>query len=301
MCDYHPGVPVIPDVQKESNEFTESYRKLTIPLLIYHGNCADGFGAAYAFWTKYGNTMEYYPGVYSKAPPDVTGREVIFVDFSYKSNVIIKMLKTARSITIIDHHKSAMEDIEPLEHPNLYKHFDMNHSGAVLAWKYLYGDRDIPLALQYIEDRDLWCFKLQDSKAFSANLFSYPYSFEIWHALFTTMHLPSFIREGESILRKQAKDIDELCKQVKRRGVIGGHDVVLASLPYTLASDAGHILCIGEPFAACYWDTATHRTFSLRSNKEGLDVSLIALQYGGGGHKHSSGFSVNRNHHLAQI
>jgi oligoribonuclease NrnB/cAMP/cGMP phosphodiesterase (DHH superfamily) len=74
---------------------------------------------------------------------------------------------------------------------------------------------------------------------------------------------------------------------------IGGHNVPMANLPYTLTSDAGHLLAKGEPFAGCYWDTPKGRVFSLRSQDDGLDVSEIAKQYGGGGHKNASGFRLS--------
>lgn len=32
------------------------------PLVIYHGNCADGFSAAWCFWRKYGTGADYLPG-----------------------------------------------------------------------------------------------------------------------------------------------------------------------------------------------------------------------------------------------
>ena len=34
------------------------------PLVIYHGNCADGFSAAWCFWRKYGTGADYVAGVY---------------------------------------------------------------------------------------------------------------------------------------------------------------------------------------------------------------------------------------------
>lgn len=51
-------------------------------------------------------------------------------------------------------------------------------------------------------------------------------------------------------------------------------------------------MCKGEPFAACYMDDPSGRTFSLRSAEDGVDVSEIAKRYGGGGHKHAAGFKV---------
>ncbi len=84
-------------------------------LCIYHGNCQDGFAAA---WTArqiraFGDRVEFYPGVYQDAPPNVTSRDVVFVDFSYKRSVLEEMAANARSIVIFDHHKSAEEDLAP--------------------------------------------------------------------------------------------------------------------------------------------------------------------------------------------
>lgn len=78
-----------------------------------------------------------------------------------------------------------------------------------------------------------------------------------------------------------------------REMLIGGYRVPVANLPYTLTSDAGHDLANGKPFAACYWDTPEGRCFSLRSREDGVDVSLVAKQYGGGGHRNASGFRVS--------
>ena len=97
-------------------------------------------------------------------------------------------------------------------------------------------------------------------------------------------------REGEAIERKHHKDVAELVGASRRTMVIGGHTVPVANLPYTLTSDAGHLMCKDQPFAACYLDTPKGRTFSLRSTDDGMDVSEIAKAYGGGGHRNAAGF-----------
>lgn len=272
------------------------------PVVIYHGNCADGFTSAWCFWSKHRDKMEYYPGVYQQDPPDVTDRHVYFVDFSYKRAVIEKMLETAKSITIIDHHKSAIKDLEPLKsHPKMTQIFNINKSGARLAWEFIYpGLEPLPMVLA-VEDRDLWKFELPYSREIAANIFSHEYSFDIWDKIMTLRpnDIISFAKEGEAIERKHMKDINELVKITRRYMQIGGHLVPVASLPYTLSSDAGHMMAKGYPFAACYWDTIDGRIFSLRSTEDGIDVAAIAVLYGGGGHKHASGFKVDRNHILA--
>jgi nanoRNase/pAp phosphatase (c-di-AMP/oligoRNAs hydrolase) len=171
----------------------------------------------------------------------------------------------------------------------------------MLAWKYLNANEEPPLLLNHIQDRDLWRFKLPNTREIQANLFSYEYDFELWNKLMYAdqAELLKMTVAGAAIERKHHKDIAELVKVCKRRMMIAGMDVPVASLPYTLSSDAGHLMAEGELFAACYWDTPATRIFSLRSTDSGLDVGAIATIYGGGGHVRAAGFSVPRNHPLA--
>ncbi len=276
----------------------------TKPIIIYHGNCADGFSAAWCFGRKYGNDADYYAGVYSEPRPNVAGRDVYLVDFSYKRPVVEQMLNTAAMITLIDHHKTALDDLAGLE--NQFDRFhtftDLGRSGATLAWDYLFPNEPRPLLLGHVEDRDLWRFKLEGTREIQAFVFSHEYTFEQWDKLMSAdrVELLKMTAAGAAIERKHHKDIAELVKVCQRRMTIGGHDVPAASLPYTMGSDAGHIMAQGEKFSACYWDTAEHRIFGLRSAPDGMDVSDIAKQYGGGGHKHASGFRVPRDHELAR-
>lgn len=283
------------------------------PMVIYHGNCADGFAAAWCFWKKYGDEgAEYIPGVYQQEPPDVTSRHVFLVDFSYKRAVVEEMVKKATSVTLIDHHKTAIEDLVGME--GLIQFTDLDRSGSTLAWDFLYPGEPRPLLLGHIEDRDLWRFKLPNTREIQANVFSYDYSFEKWDALMKAdqPELMKMTVAGAAIERKHHKDIAELVRVCRREMNIGGHWVPVASLPYTLTSDAGHLMCnpypsdnlqgeiVKPPFAACYWDTAEGRIFSLRSHDDGMDVSEVAKRFGGGGHQHASGFKVPREHELAK-
>lgn len=289
-------------------------------LCIYHGNCQDGFGAAWAVRHALGSDVEFRAGVYQDAPPDVTGRDVIIVDFSYKRPVLDQMAQTARSITILDHHKSAQEDLAPftvelcgsarfcwqdapgihsdlieLGRPPIVAHFDMERSGAGMAWDCFHPhDERLPL-INHIEDRDLWRFKLPRTRAIAAALFSYPYDFETWDGLMQPNRLDLLNAEGAAIERKHHQDIANLLPVTKREMVIGGIQMPVANLPLTFTSDAGHQMATtAEGVAACYWDTPEGRVFSLRSTDDGPDVSAIAKQYGGGGHARAAGFRVSR-------
>ncbi|WP_257011459.1 phosphohydrolase [Pseudomonas lundensis] len=298
-------------------------------MCIYHGNCADGFGAAWVVRKALGSDVEFVAGIYGQEPPDVAGKDVVIVDFSYKYDILAALARKANSVIVLDHHKSAAEDLARFESfhagveedtrrddgatllgwktahvmansqngPTIACCFDMNRSGAMLAWDHYFPNQEPPQLLRHIEDRDLWLFKLEGTREIQANLFSYPYDFEVWDQLVAADVL-TLVSDGAAIERKHHKDVAELVGVTKRRLKIGGFDVPVASLPYTLTSDAGHLMAQDEPFAACYWDTPTGRVFSLRSTDEGIDVSEIASQYGGGGHRNASGFRVPFGHEL---
>ena len=283
--------------------------KMPKPIVIYHGNCADGFSGAWCFHRVYGESLEYHPGVYQHTPPDVYDRDVYLVDFSYKREIVAEMLKVARTVTLIDHHKSALDDLWDLAADGLVtSHSSVEKSGAVLAWEYVQkvtGRRErLPEMLLHVQDRDLWQFKMKHTKELSEFMFSQEYDFKVWSQLMTmTKHERNkAITVGGCILVKHMKDTHELLRQTRRIMRIGEMDVPVACLPHMMASDSGALMSLTAPFAATYYDTATHRCFSLRSNKNNeahVDVSKVAVTYGGGGHKHAAGFRVERSHPLA--
>lgn len=259
-------------------------------LCIYHSPCIDGTAGAWVIRQALGDQVEFYPGVYGETPPDVSGRDVILVDFSYKREPLLTLIDQARSMLIIDHHKTAQHDLADLP-GNVVCLFDMERSGAMLAWDHFFPDRQPPLLLDHVQDRDLWRFRLPMTREIMAAVFSYPATIETFDEL-QRRPTRELEKEGAHLERKHHKDIDELLKACTRPMTIGGYTVPAANLPYTMTSDAAGHLAEGMPFAATYYDDENERVFSLRSHPSGLDVSEIARQYGGGGHRNAAGFRV---------
>jgi len=266
-------------------------------LCIYHANCADGFTAAWAVWRAHPDT-EFHGGVHGKPSPNCDGRDVVMVDFSYKRQELIEIASVANSVLILDHHKSAEAELVDLP-GNVTAIFDMERSGAMMSWNYFHPDRSPSDLIIHVQDRDLWQFKREQTRAFQANLFSLEYTFDNWdrvHNLCSDDYkYHNFVAEGEAIERKHFKDVNELINVAATRSIITGFDVPTLNAPYFYSSDAGHIMGRGEPFAACYWDTPDGRVFSLRSEPEGQDVSVVAAKFGGGGHKNAAGFTLGFN------
>jgi oligoribonuclease NrnB/cAMP/cGMP phosphodiesterase (DHH superfamily) len=261
-------------------------------MCIYHANCADGFTAAWVVWKALGKDVEFVPGFYGNEPPDVEGKTVYMVDFSYKRPIMGQLVKKAKKLVHIDHHLSAIKDMERFGAPNLESFYskDNSQSGAMLTWNYFYSEEEIPNIIKYVDDVDRWIFALPHSKEVQANMFSYEYTFENWEFLYN-QSMKDQIAEGTAIQRRLMKDCKELSAVVVRRMNIGGYNVPIANVPKQFGSYLAHDLAVGEPFAGYYYDT-TEREFGLRSEEGGIDVSKIAEGYGGGGHKHASGFKV---------
>lgn len=279
------------------------------PLVIYHKDCSDGVAAAWCFWKQFGDSMEYHPGVYNEPAPDVYNRDVYLVDFSYKRDVVEAVCKFANKVVLLDHHKSALEDLWDLAAlPN----FDMTHSkegmsGAIIAWNYVKGvtghKRKMPVLLEHIQDRDMWWFKLPHTNEIMMAVFSYPFDIQTYDKLMglNKSSIKGLVKEGEVLNRKFKMDLIKNIEATKRDMEIAGYIVPVANLNYIYASSGGDLLSKDKPFAATYYDTDKHRVFSLRSQNSGIDVSEIAKKFNGGGHRNASGFKVDRDHPLAKI
>ncbi len=264
-------------------------------LVIYHGNCLDGFGAAYAVWHRFGDEdTDYYPANHGDVFPEVAGREVYIVDFSYKREQLIQLCEQAKTVTIIDHHISALKELRGLDDviQNLTLVFDMQHCGAVLSWSHFHTD-SVPELLLDVEDRDLWKHQRDDSGAVNAALDSYPFDFSLWQQWATDPQgRKELVREGKAIMRFKRQLIDRYKKRAVE-GLIAGVKIPVVNCPAVIVSEVVGELSIGYPFAAGYQDGGGVRSWSLRSNgDDGDDVSIIAARFGGGGHRNAAGFST---------
>lgn len=266
-------------------------------LVLYHGNCADGFTAAWAAWLKHPN-WDFVPVHHSEpCPVDVTGKNVYMLDFCYKEQEMRALAAKANFIHVLDHHKSAVEECHHLLlDGTLMGTFDMNRSGARMAWDFFHinsvDDTYVPDLVRHVEDRDLWRFALPGTREYQAVVFSMEYTFENWCQLHAA-DTQEMIAVGTALMRKHDKDVRELIKSAMQMQQIGGYLVPVLNCPYFFSSEAGHIMAEGHPFAACYYDANGSRRYGLRSRQDtGIDVSEIAKRYGGGGHKNAAGFSI---------
>jgi len=269
----------------------------SIDLVIYHKNCTDGFGAAYSAWKLLGSKATYYAASHGDPPPDVEGKTVAILDFSYKNITTKSLINASKELIVIDHHKSAMVELHDI--PNT--RFDMNHSGARLAWDFFHPGKESPKFIDYIEDRDLWKWELPYSKEFSAAFDMIPFEFEEFEKFEDDSVFDDAVKRGSYILAYSKTVIKKICDKASARTYKGKNVLVVNSSHWM--SEIGSRLSPDCDFAIIWYYDHERRDIkvSLRSFYENIDVSEIAKNFGGGGHKKASGFTLTGDSNIEDI
>ncbi len=263
-------------------------------IILYHGNCPDGFGAAYSAWKKFGDDAEYIELNRGESiPTGLEGANLYFVDFTYDQETMDHFVAIANSVTVLDHHNGVKEVVESM--PNYV--FDNFRSGATITWDYFHPGTSRPLLLEYIQDDDLFTFALPDTRAVLSYVIVRPYSF----ALFDEMaHLLENHDTRELFLEKTriyAEYFELLANiSVEKAHLVHfeGYEVYFAvTHPIkTMKSLVGNLLAAKQgPFALVVGALPNGFGVSIRGDGT-VDVSEIAAKYGGSGHKNSSGFLI---------
>ena len=261
-------------------------------VILYHGGCPDGFGAAYAAWKEYGDSAEYIPLKHGRpAPENLAGKHLIFVDFSYPKETMERFVREAASVTVLDHHLGAKAVVESM--PEYV--FDNDRSGATIAWSYFHPDRPVPTFLKYVEDGDLYLFKLPDSRAVLAYAYAQPFHFEIWDELVRKMddetERAAIIERGKIYAEHFAILVEQIANKASLVS-FEGFECYYAPMGGMFASDVGNLLVrMKPPLSITASFHADILNVSLRSD-DSTDVSAIARKYGGNGHPRAAGFSI---------
>ena len=258
-------------------------------LILYHKNCPDGFGAAWAAWKKFGDKAEYLAVEHSASiPKNLKDRkEIYMVDFCYNYPIMQKLLGINQNIIIIDHHISGEKAIK-LSGKYFYS---LNHSGAVLSWKYFHK-KPTPKILRHIEDVDLWKFKLPFTKEITSALELEGFNFKKWNKIASDLEdkikRKKYIEQGKTLLKYRGKLIERMVNGAEK-AKLGKYNVFVVNSS-VLVSEIGNNIVEKHKTIGVIWARKSGKIIvSLRSDGK-MDVSKIAVKYGGGGHKAASGF-----------
>lgn len=266
-------------------------------IVIYHGFCTDGFGAAYVTWKKFGNHATYIARNRTETPfnPSIfKNKDVYVIDYSFSLPEMFSYEAEAKSFIVIDHHVSAEKDVRCLK--NFV--FDNNHSGAYLAWKYFYPEIKVPKLIDYISDADTWAHILPDWEEIKSFIYSNGeehFSFENFEKLEKELESEDGYERakklGAMLMSSHTAKVNMYAEMAELVN-FEGHTIYAVNAPREVRSELGHVLAKKtNSFALIF--TYEHGTWkcSLRSVKD-FDVSVIATKYGGGGHKNAAAFTL---------
>ncbi len=296
-------------------------------IVIYHGYCPDGIGAAWPFWRENRERVENDTfrlfGVKHNKPANfepLKNKRVVLVDFCYKREDIVAISKLCVYMLILDHHASAERELNDLNLPNVSYIFDMKRSGAQIAWDWVYGNgTDRPWFIEIIADRDLWfpdwhiarsIWTRDESKAIGKALYIKKYY--TWEKLEelrngspdSTPTINEFLIEGRSIIEREEVEIKNACKRAVKCQVYimteytdtTVYTVKMTSCSARLRSEVGSRLAGDDCDFSATWmyDFPLDEWWiSLRaSDNSTIDLSAICAEFGGGGHPKASGFTI---------
>lgn len=266
-------------------------------VVLYHGGCKDGFGAAWAAWKKFGARAEYI-GVNQGEPfpNNLKGKRVYTLDFSYPFDITKKLLKIAKSLVVIDHHISSKKAIQLV--PEHVFNNDFTHSGAALSWKYFHPEKKVPELLKRIEEVDIWKWNLPNTRELFASLETYDTNFILWNKIandWESAHKrQKYLKEGEAILKYQDYLIKKAIENSEEVRFLGQR-ALAANFALSLNSEIGDAMRKKGYSLGIIWQKKGNEiVVSLRSTNK-VDSSKIAARFGGGGHKKAAAFRLPIN------
>lgn len=228
------------------------------------------------------------------------GAQIVYVDIAPPNDELIELADVAAQIILLDHHVSSRDRVEAdLRIDNAMAggghdiRFDLDYSGAVLAWQYFQPDEPVPDLLRYVQDQDLWSWKLPRSQEVNAAIGSYPFDFETWDEL-ARRDIHSLADEGEPLVRSKRTEVE--------RALHSAAPIVIQNRRIEAINASDHRSSIGHELAkralfgeqwGCVYRITGHRVSATLYSIGDFNVAEIATSLGGGGHKNAAGFNVS--------
>ncbi len=254
--------------------------------VLFHKNCIDGSGAAAAAHLKLGESATYIPVQYKEPLPEIPNQSTVYIlDFSYPREVLEKLHARSKSIVILDHHETAKQALQDLP----YAKFDMQKSGAVLAWEYFHPGQVMPLLFDLIQDRDLWKFEYLKTRAVTTALMTLVPNFRDYPKYL--WNYEDLFQKGTAKMEFDKLKIDAVKSKIKVAEWAGMSVALLNSTD--LFSEIGERVYLDydvDVVAMYFMTDKGDMVFSLRSNRE--KAAQLALMYDGGGHLNAAGFCI---------
>lgn len=266
-------------------------------VVAYHANCTDGLAAAAVVLAALDHTHcgKFVPVQYGQPLPEVItrgGDSILFVDWCPEPEQIAGLQEGWKDWFVIDHHKSREWIAE--KYPE-HAVFAGDKCGAVLTFEWLHPGKPLPEMLLYVQDRDLWQWKLPDSRAVSAALAQEDRDVDRFCRLLTDFNAAQVIAKGEILLASRTRAAQSLASKAFRVGSDYGDGFYAVNATADMSEVCEEMLKLyPEIQVACaFFQLDPHNVqLSFRSRSHAptwINALGMAQYFGGGGHEHAAG------------
>ena len=270
-------------------------------LCIYHLADHDGKGSAAIVRRKFGDIDFLGFNHDMEVPWDIINQhdKIIICDISLPLDIMFS-LNESKDIIWIDHHASVIEKYEQAikSGQKAIKGLRRNGTAAILlTWEYFFHEEVVPEGVKLLGLNDL--YDLRDKRvrpfeyAFQSIGINKPLD-ENWVDLFNgKIDIPEMVKKGEAILSWIKNRNHRLCKAMSFESSYKGQKCICANMPQGYSEFYDGIKDIKKYKFMCNFFLSSKNTWNLSfyTAREDVDVSKIAAEFGGGGHKKASGAS----------
>lgn len=266
-----------------------------LPLVLYHAACLDGIASAVCAHRALQGNAEFQSIFYDQAPPDVTGRKVFILDFSFEPAPLQAMLDAAASVTLLDHHESALKAIGSHKFccegkPALF-HIEIGKCGARLTWEHFFPGQPLPDLLNVVESHDLWTAERTRHLDALAYLEALPKDLATWIPLLDLSEAELLQRGQQASGTKAA--IEALCRELERQAhpvTLAGVQGLAVNAPHELRNELGNLLAARcGTFGLTWHITADLKVKVSFRGSANFEVLPLASRFGGKGHPRAAG------------
>jgi len=300
-------------------------------IVIHHYPCPDGELSASIFQSKYKDSI-FIPWMheYKEQTIDIIMNciqkqenkpTVYFLDYCPDFIVALKFSHLVKNVKVIDHHKSPCDKFNDelyayLEQnsnlSNIKLTFNNEKSGCQLTWEYCYPNKEYPLSVKHIGNRDIWVWDDINTEPFTS---AYPLYYELKSELTPEERLVIYnkilacdentfnniVKKGKTLIEKMKKECLDLLPTVKPLVDfdIDGKHLLVIEIPMTKYHLTKYIQELVESqypehqVLRLVYKKELQTVYSLRSLHSEIRVDLLAQKYGGNGHTQASGYSIS--------
>jgi uncharacterized protein len=296
-----------------------------LKVCFYHSVDLDGHCSGAIFkrvfskmWEREGHQLKLIPYNYHNKidMSEIQGADVYFIDCSPQplEDVLPALILATHSVTIIDHHKSLLENAtftDAVIQGKVKMYGRIGLGACALAWEYwanVLGS--MPTSVRWLAEYDAWVN--HDKTTWDLMIMPFQYGMRLyqtdprksendkfWLNLFdNALPVETILLEGKAVLKYEQNRLSRLARSGAFECVLDEYKVLAvnscAKSSMTLESlfdpTKHDLMCVYNQLPDP--DKSLVTIISFYTTKDGIDCSEVAKRYGGGGHMGAAGCRV---------